>query len=113
MVGFIVGIIGLIVITFLVFLFKDSDEDKARKENLKQVMHLQVIAEDKVKSMLKDSGSAKFKNQIGPCGYVNAKNSFGGYVGYKRYIVYKGMHALEDTNVTTEQMNELWLKACK
>lgn len=47
----------------------------------------------KVKERLKDPLSAQFqKEQIGKkpalfCGEVNSKNSMGGYVGFKRYIV--------------------------
>ncbi len=50
--------------------------------------------EERVKATLKDPGSAMFRNvRIGRglgapavCGEVNAKNSFGGYLGYNRFV---------------------------
>lgn len=47
-----------------------------------------------VADSLKDPGSAQFKNvRLAPfgtgkvvCGEVNAKNSYGGYVGYTRFV---------------------------
>lgn len=53
-------------------------------------------AEASIKGQLKDPESATFRNVSVPegagvvmyvCGEVNAKNSFGGYVGYKRFYV--------------------------
>ncbi|MBE8587750.1 hypothetical protein [Xenorhabdus griffiniae] len=55
------------------------------------------LVEAEVKASLKDPGSAKFKhvNLIQDsessidvyCGQVNAKNSYGGYVGFKPFMV--------------------------
>ena len=58
------------------------------------------FAKDAISSMLKDPGSAKFdsvhfnqlikeKDHVAGyvCGYVNGKNSFGGYVGSTRFLV--------------------------
>jgi hypothetical protein len=49
-------------------------------------------AHERVKDALKDPESARFKSDfIGKegavCGLVNAKNSYGGYGGFERYIV--------------------------
>ena len=61
-----------------------------------------------VRKALKDPGSAQFgdlsaaiddKGLITICGYVNAKNSYGGFTGHKRYI---GMLA-DSTNAKTKQ----------
>lgn len=53
-----------------------------------------IIAREAVKGTLKDPDSAKFQNErisgLLVCGEVNAKNSYGGYTGYKRYIVQDG-----------------------
>jgi len=55
----------------------------------------------KVKELLKDPESAQFKNErVGKspalfCGEVNSKNSMGGYVGYKRYIVMPNFAAID------------------
>ncbi|UIJ76956.1 hypothetical protein [Acinetobacter sp. SH20PTE14] len=42
--------------------------------------------EDKIKAEAFDAASIQFRNQKGNCGEVNAKNRYGGYVGFKRYI---------------------------
>lgn len=60
-----------------------------------------------VRKALKDPGSAQFGEMsavidggmITVCGFVNAKNSFGGFTGQKRYI---GMLA-DSTNATTKK----------
>lgn len=48
-------------------------------------------AKDAIKRQLKDPYSAQFENVSVKhegivCGYVNAKNAFGGYVGRKRFV---------------------------
>ncbi len=63
--------------------FKKHGKDKTINE-----------AKNSVKQRLKDPSSAEFTNvqlrdYVGGkvvCGYVNAKNSFGGYVGAKQFI---------------------------
>lgn len=56
------------------------------------------LAKTKVVNALKDPGSAQFKNVVRSradessedgivCGWVNARNSFGGYVGFKPFFV--------------------------
>ena len=51
------------------------------------------LVKDRVKSNLKDPYSAHFKNifyspeDSAICGEVNSKNEFGGYVGYRKFIV--------------------------
>jgi len=46
-----------------------------------------------VANQLFDPGSAIFKHiekkVLGYCGEVNAKNKFGGYVGFKRFYIFK------------------------
>ncbi|MBC3934078.1 SCO family protein [Undibacterium sp. CY7W] len=50
-------------------------------------------AKDFLISNLKDPESVQFRNEVfneyGVCGEVNAKNSFGGYVGFKRFYSIK------------------------
>ena len=66
----------------LSFLASDSEENAISK------------AKDVVRQELKDPSSAQFQNlQIKPyskgkviCGEVNGKNSYGGYVGFKKFV---------------------------
>lgn len=78
---------------------------------------VQYITEDAVRSMLKDPNSAQFDGvytrqgagsaadtvETYVCGRVNAKNSFGGYTGYKRFIG----HRIK--NLKTGQIAEAWV----
>lgn len=74
--------------------------------------------EEKIKFKLKDPQSAVFRNQRVNCGEVNAKNSFGGYIGFERYIYYSNTdHVLmessaSDAIVTPSLMTKLWEKEC-
>jgi hypothetical protein len=59
-------------------------------------------AEVNVKSMLTDPESAQFKDMKARtdikvvCGYVNAKNKFGGYVGFRRFYFKEGGQVVVD-----------------
>ena len=65
----------------------------AAQENNKKAESLSMIfemAKSAVSNQLKDPSSAQFRNlvEVSPgvvCGEVNAKNSFGGYAGFKRF----------------------------
>lgn len=54
-------------------------------------------AKQNVTSEFKDPDSAKFRNirviRGSVCGEVNAKNSYGGYVGYRRFVSVGGIVA--------------------
>ena len=48
-----------------------------------------AVAHERVKDVLKDPDSANFRTEFvardgAVCGFVNAKNSYGGYGGFKR-----------------------------
>lgn len=74
-----------------------------------------------VKSRLKDPSSAKFRNvyfiraNVGGtptvCGEVNAKNSFGGMTGYKKFL---SAGTIEFTLIEgdTSDFNEIWRGMC-
>ena len=57
-----------------------------QERKLKEQAELKKI-EDAVRYYLKDGDSAKFRNVIKNCGEVNAKNSWGAYAGFTRFIV--------------------------
>jgi len=58
---------------------KSSDDDMRR-------IKIQRMAREGIMPKLHDPDTAKFRNQRGSCGEVNAKNLFGGYTGYKRFM---------------------------
>lgn len=75
------------------------------------------VGQRSVESRLKDADSAKFRNQfVGksgvPCGEVNAKNGFGGYNGFKRYIASGGGVSVVEDEMPVEQFEATWQKLC-
>lgn len=75
-----------------------------------------------IKGRLKDPGSAEFRNvhfysggkTVVACGEVNAKNSFGGYSGYERFVAAGPTELifLESDLPSPAEMNEIWNKLC-
>lgn len=90
--------------------------DAEIKESVRKSMsiELEVKSERSVRNGLKDPDSAQFKGfymskSNAGCGFVNAKNSFGGYVDFKRFIS-DGKTALVEGTDSTFQ--EAWNKLC-
>lgn len=73
-----------------------------QEKKLKEQAEIKVT-EDKVKYYLKDGDSGKFRNVIKNCGEVNAKNSWGAYSGFTRFIV------RDDNHVTFENSDNAYL----
>lgn len=75
------------------------------------------VGQSAVESRLKDAESAKFRNQfVGksgvPCGEVNAKNGFGAYNGFKRYIASGGGISVIEGEIPDEQFEASWQRLC-
>lgn len=77
-----------------------------------------VAAKRAVTNSLKDPNSAEFKNVyanytdgygVVACGYVNAKNSFGGYTGYKAFVS-SGQSVIMEGQ---DDIKSAWAAACK
>ncbi len=79
-----------------------------------QEIKIQRVARGFVSRHLKDPASAEFRNQSGMCGEVNAKNGFGGYTGFRRFmaanedlVVFEG-----EKRLTPAEFDEAWRRAC-
>lgn len=74
-------------------------------------------AQNSLKSRLKDVDSAKFKNlsMHGKmiCGQVNAKNSFGGYTGYRDFVGNGSVGFFESDAKSYNEWVKIWNKSCK
>ncbi len=103
----------------LLFLFACGSP--AQDEAAKEAAYIRNET-DAVRARLKDPDSAEFSGtfvsrKAGPpvvCGYVNSKNSFGGFAGKQRFV----SASAADTVVTEEdmadgEMDELWSKVCR
>ena len=94
-------------------------ENQARQQAEQDEQKAQIeVAAQKVKENLLDSDSAKFRNQKGNCGEVNAKNRMGGYTGFARYIYFpEDKTAIiesdaKDSIFTPRVMDGLWASKC-
>lgn len=72
-----------------------------------------------IKTKLKDPDSAQFRNVqfhagIAPvtCGEVNAKNSFGGYSGYERFIAGGDVITVLESEMADGEMDKAWAQIC-
>ena len=73
-----------------------------------------AAAQDAAKKGLKDPDSAKFQNlRIADfdggkvvCGEINAKNSYGGYVGYKRFVAGTSAATIYNTSSKYPDIND-------
>ena len=61
---------------------------------------------------LKDGESAKFQNVNGECGEVNAKNAFGAYTGFKRYMTLQGEGPFFEEAEPSLVFEGVWAKEC-
>ncbi|WP_177424265.1 hypothetical protein [Pseudomonas sp. MYb185] len=79
-----------------------------------QEIKINRLAREKIKGIIKDPNSAQFRNQRGGCGEVNAKNSFGAYVGFKRFMVSGGdMVFIDgDPDLAAGAFDEAWSMLC-
>ncbi|WP_290006080.1 hypothetical protein [Acinetobacter pittii] len=105
----------LIIATLSCLLLGCGKTEKEKLKDERQKLDLQV--QKLVKEKLKDGDTAKFRNQWELCGEVNAKNSFGAYTGYQRYIVTKEKIYFEnDYNTDSTSLaafNQVWSVDCK
>lgn len=102
----------------------DKAPSKAKQETapseLETISLLQVAAKDAMKASLKDPDSAKYRNVFAHpvaknpgayafCGQVNAKNGFGGYTGYERFIAGPGIAV---TETSMKDFDIAWSQLC-
>lgn len=70
---------------------------------------LVLMAKEAVLLNLKDADSAKFRNVVeldatSVCGYVNSKNGYGGYAGFRQFLWRKG----REVKMAEGEKSELW-----
>ena len=108
-------LIGMLLVFLLLTACGQSEAEKAKSAAAMTEIRSQRMAREFVTGVLKDPGSAEFRDQRGFCGQVNSKNSFGGYVGFKRFIaaseemvVFAG-----DDRMTSSDFEQAWSKFCR
>jgi len=125
--GFLRGVFYFVILLVVISFFRggedsDSDETELDLETRKLVWIEQ--GKDAVKALLKDSDSAKFRsvffnfayldNQRIPvtCGEVNAKNSFGGFAGFEKFVS-AGKVELTYLESQMSDFHVVWNKLCR
>ena len=121
----LIGVFVLILFIALPFMVSDdttsapSQSDKNLKvsrdyQNDAKMKEIRInrLSREFVVANLKDPDSAEFRNQNGFCGEVNAKNGFGGYTGFKRYIATDKNLVVIEGALPLVDFNEAWAKVC-
>lgn len=91
-------------------------ENATSAEREYRLEKLKTLAMDMVRKKLKDPESARFsrityqKQTNNICGYVNAKNSYGGYIGDRRFVIVNGYVNILDG--TSSAYNEYIATMC-
>ena len=118
--AFLMILVGIIVIAFARACSSstpstfDSGAD-ARNIDAREIGE----AEYATTQTLRDPSSAKFENvvvvrnagSVAVCGYVNAKNGFGGYSGAARFMA-RNQTALVESAANTRDFSKTWNRAC-
>ena len=74
---------------------------------------IETKTKDAAKESLKDPESTKFRNVKKYCGEVNAKNSYGGYTGFKRFYVSDGVPSFQNNDEDSMKFELGWLAHCE
>lgn len=79
---------------------------------------LTSLGEKYVKEKVLEPSSAQFRNQFigkkgAPCGEVNAKDAFGGYIGFQRYISVARDLTLLAQDVAPAEFEASWAQLCR
>ncbi len=107
-------IVIICVVIFIGYKYFSGKEERELEQQVRKAFYAEISrSQSLVEAHLKDPDSAEFKDQVYNCGLVNAKNGFGAYMGYKRYVVVLDQVFLEGANANSDSMTKLWNEACK
>ena len=90
----------------------------AAQKQLEEQATLTSLGEKYVKEKILEPGHAQFRNQFigkggAPCGEVNAKDAFGAYIGYQRYISVARDLTLLAQDVSPAEFEQQWQQLCR
>jgi hypothetical protein len=88
--------------------------EKQREEAATQTS----LGEKYVKEKILEPNQAQFRNQVvgkggASCGEVNAKDAFGAYIGYQRYISVARDLTLLAQDVSPAEFEQQWQQLCR
>jgi hypothetical protein len=90
----------------------------AAQQQQEDVATLTSQGEKYVKEKVLEPAAAQFRNQFigkggAPCGEVNTKDAFGGYIGFQRYIAVARDLTLLAQDVAPEEFEQNWRQLCR
>lgn len=105
-------VLGILVVFGIIgSVMPEREETPAQKAAMAKALHEDAI-ERSVKAILKDPDSAQFRHLGKSCGLVNARNSFGGYTGFTRFIANPDADAAIETGDNRAAFEKLWRETC-
>lgn len=96
----------------------DGSSSSSEPSESSMMARYQTLSKKKLEESLRDPGSAKYEDVSGHrlpnegfvfCGRINAKNGFGGYTGFERFVA---SPAIAGTESTVEGFDEVWTQFC-
>lgn len=112
----------LVMLGFFIFSLLTKDDRPPRPAGPltaeEEAWRYEQMGKQKVSGRLKDAESARwgeiFKGKKGPvCGSVNAKNSFGAYTGFRRFVAGAGEFVVLENDMTPAEFEKLWSSMCR
>ena len=90
----------------------------AEQKQREEAATLTSLGEKYVREKILEPGQAQFRNQFigkggAPCGEVNAKDAFGAYIGYQRYISVARDLTLLAQDVSPAEFEQQWRQLCQ
>lgn len=95
-----------------------SSASSSEPSETEMMSRYQVMSKDKLKESLRDPSSAKYEDVAAHrvssggfvfCGKVNAKNGFGGYTGFERFIA---SPVIVGTEGSIDGFETVWTEFC-
>lgn len=100
---------------------RQATADSAQRAREQTPGYAKGLAEAALKDRMKDPDAAQFRNEVVyrrgdtlvVCGEVNAKNGYGGYVGFRRFVAMRGVAITEeDLNGKTATTATAFFEKC-
>ena len=90
----------------------------AAQKQQEEAATLTQLGEKYVKEKILEPNKAQFRNQFvgkggAPCGEVNAKDAFGAYLGYQRYISVARELTMLAQDLPPDEFEESWQEMCR
>jgi len=111
------GALALALLVLVLLTIAGCGETPAQKKH-KEAAALIAMGEKYVKEKIREPASAQFRNQFigkggAPCGEVNAKDAFGAYLGYQRYISVARELTMLAQDLSPDEFEESWREMCR